>query len=328
MFRRSAFTLVELLVVIAIIAILIGLLLPAVQKVRAAADRNRCQNNMKQLGVAFHTCQGNFGTFPTYFGVFPVVGGSANPNTAGNTNKLFGGWFAHLLPYMEYGPIYNMAATDVETSGSNQNSQTPPPTCTPGTPTTTVYNGHTYTSTPSTCTGGGPVVNHGIWIPQVQQATYKTLQCPSDPTLSANGQTQGTWGGTNYMANFNAMSLPSVSSVYSPPVKFAHFKDGTSNTILLSEAYQTCDSIGRIALYSWYYQAFGIDWYQISNTLMFQSNPDIKACDNWRAQSGHEGGINVCLADGSVKFVADRVSQATWTSAMLPRDLVPLGADW
>ena len=104
--------------------------------------------------------------------------------------------------------------------------------------------------------------------------------------------------------------------------------DGLSNTVLFGEGYQNCDTVGRIALYSWYYHNFGLDWYGQANQNMFQSAPPVALCDNWRAQSGHVSGMNVCLADGSVRTVNGSVSQPTWASALLPRDGVPLGSDW
>jgi prepilin-type N-terminal cleavage/methylation domain-containing protein len=111
--RRDAFTLIELIVVIAIIGVLIGLLLPAVQAVRAAAARTQSMNNMRQLGLAINTASLNYNQLPPALGLYPK-GGTVN-----------GTVFFHLLPFMEEDNIYNnYAATPYSTALGGPNNKT------------------------------------------------------------------------------------------------------------------------------------------------------------------------------------------------------------
>jgi prepilin-type N-terminal cleavage/methylation domain-containing protein/prepilin-type processing-associated H-X9-DG protein len=327
---RNAFTLVELLVVVAIIALLIGLLLPAIQAVREAANRAKCNNNLRQLLLAVHHFHDVNQSMPTYFGVAPPDrAGTIFPWTPENRSKVYGGWFAHLLPYVEQDNLYQKVSGEIRSANMNETI------CAggyvgghPGQIIIEYYNGHTYVYQEWI---GGECKDyqvHGIWVDGVHQVPFKILQCPSDPTANGDGLVYNYWGSTNYVANYNAWVGEGSSGVWAYPARFASIKDGLSNTVLFGEGYSNCDRIGRIALYSWFYHNFGLDWYGQPNTLPFQDLPDPKDCNNWRAQSPHRGGINVGLADGSVRVVSPSVSPQTWTYGLLPRDGQTLGDDW
>lgn len=328
--RRPGFTLIELLVVIAIIAILIALLVPAVQKVREAAARAECQNKMKQLGIAVHNIHGVYRSMPlacTSSAGTPVANGPFI-NTVGFTN------FMCLLPYVEQDGLYKMA------------------------------NGNVNTAAPGASPVAGGTI-HQVPVPQFVCPADPTIM--GQPYGLGMGSTtqggQNVWAIGSYAANYFVFGNPVAATPQKRlegNTKFAQILDGLSNTILYTERYGTCGANGSMATcmgnlwcdcnQTWqplfcvneptqraanpstpgvYTSGDPPAGYPMSRCLTPQFQPQwYTTCQSWRAQSPHTSGINVCLGDGSVRYVNSSVSQATWENACDPQDGNTLGSDW
>lgn len=208
---RRAFTLIELLVVIAIIAILIALLLPAVQMVRESSARASCSNNLKQIALATHQFHDVRGCLPTYNGIFrPKANSTAQ---SADPYAVYGSWFVHIMPYIDQGALYEQIAQDVRQ----------------------------FTNTGSTvASGGGTLISPavaGYWSPPpvlvkaAVPATYNlyvgSLQWVD--SVDANGYKVSTqqWvpprtpdpgTGTPAVYDYSASTwIPPVAAVYGPP---------------------------------------------------------------------------------------------------------------
>jgi prepilin-type N-terminal cleavage/methylation domain-containing protein len=288
---RRGFTLIELLVVIAIIAILIGLLLPAVQKVREAAARMKCSNNLKQLGLAIHGYHDVNGTFPSARPKNPT---SATPNYGGYTiyswnllpvtTESVGGWIMRVLPYFEQGNL------------------------------------------PTPLQGLTTTANIGNTVNTIGGNRISVIECPSDPrtgqlatqytparALTSYVGVSGNdeWSESGYYGSNGRNGVFAVQSWAQctvPPPRIASVTDGLSNTTIVGERPPSSD----LAWGSWR----GSDF----NSVLANPNqetsiitgctspayfgPDLVSnkCAAMHFWSLHTGGGNWLLGDGSVRF--------------------------
>jgi len=349
---RRGFTLIELLVVIAIIAILIGLLLPAVQKVREAAARMACSNNLKQLGLACHNYADSEGggKLPPAAEVI-VVNGDWNWHSTGHNrsgNLLGPNWAVRLLPYIEQG-------TALSGTGAN------------------IANWRASNGTDLS------------WR-NVRGIKLKTMLCPSDNgddvffsgwnmssstsvagwargNYAINGGPGGFWNWTSNWDggscwaddignNVNGVSWP-VSRSGGGGYKIAAIPDGSSNTIMFEEiriGANQDDMRGTWALGMPGASITGGNAvgdcggpndgtnqkFRYCDDLWMPSDDPNKGLGCWngctndqaQARSRHTGGVLVANGDGSVRFVRDSISRRTWTIVQAANDNLTIPDDY
>jgi prepilin-type N-terminal cleavage/methylation domain-containing protein/prepilin-type processing-associated H-X9-DG protein len=309
LFRRNkrGFTLIELLVVIAIIAILIGLLLPAVQKVREAAARMKCSNNLKQFGIACHS-------YHDVQGLFPPGGRWATVNW----DQDRGSWLVYSLPYMEQDNLFKQA---VNVAGGNG-----------------IYTTNAWDISAIDPTFRATRLPYGRcpsddWDPNATVCNYVGSLGPQCATSNGhcnadvnqqycNGNSFG-WGyatSPDHGNDWNADNIRGIFNRLGAPIRMSMVTDGTSNTIMIGESLPGMHD--HLAQNLWWRSNGGNSHCSTIVPINYRSDsrtscsPATKAYDNWNVSWGfksrHTGGVNFVFVDGSVHFVRESIDVGTY----------------
>lgn len=308
--KKGGFTLIELLVVIAIIAILIGLLLPAVQKVREAANRSRCGNNLKQLGLALHNYHESAGKLPpgAQQDVYPQSTPGAGTVIRGT------GWTVFVLPFIEYDNLYNLYNFDLAhnsaANGTNVGMAVVKTLYCPSGPSPSKY------LDPNAGTLNNPTTHYyGVSGPgDLVDNTTNVVNGTTYVYRVGDANNNAAWSGNGMLSQYREVA-GSIST--NRVVRLTDVTDGLTNTLMLAERSVNLPSGATNDYRSWIRGNSGGSGvtkcvtYPINSTLYNGSSN----FNHISFGSQHSGGCFFALGDGSIRFIRASINLQVYKAA-------------